>query len=284
MKKVLFLGFGKLAKAAVEPFLSLGYSVTAVARSALSVDLPITYWRGDICSDGIQQKLMGHHFDLVVITLTPAGRSPEDYRSAYFDTVSTLIKTWQNTVLPQKIFYVSSTRVYGQTEGWIDDDTPAEPICEQGKILSATEDLLLQSDLDVTIIRFSGIYGAGRNYLIRQVQQGDLTGNQITNRIHQDDCIQIFTHLAKLWGDNKLISSVYLASDLEPAASYQVKQWINACLNKREPLWVDALEKDYLAKGKYCKPNRLLCESYQFKFPTYREGYEFEILGNGDKA
>lgn len=64
---------------------------------------------------------------------------------------------------PKKFIYVSSSSVYGQSDGEMVDETSAtEPVDESGQIVLEAEQLLQSSNKQAIILRFAGIYGPDR--------------------------------------------------------------------------------------------------------------------------
>ncbi len=124
----------------------------------------------------------------------------------------------------------------------------------------------------MSVVRFSGIYGPGRDYLIRQVLSGKGGNDQYTNRIHIDDCVGVITFLL----GEKQILPLYLASDSTPVKSAEIRSWLAGQLG------VDS--KTLIPSGvsgrggsKRCANARLLNLGYQFKFPDYTLGYAMQI-------
>ena len=63
----------------------------------------------------------------------------------------------------ERFVYVSSTSVYGQTDGSIvDESSPTEPLEDSGKIVLTAERLLRERLPNAIILRFAGIYGPER--------------------------------------------------------------------------------------------------------------------------
>ena len=119
------------------------------------------------------------------------------------DTVTALLNTLASlNTQPRLIVFVSSTSVYGQKDAsWVNEDSPAEPVSYSGKRLLEAEQLLLDSPHTICNVRFSGIYGPGRQRLIRQVIEGHGTAKEpllYSNRIHADDCAGVLAHLIEL--------------------------------------------------------------------------------------
>ena len=272
--KLLFVGYGKLARLATQPLSHLGFEITALARSAPddTITDQITYWQGAISDETIQNRLRETRFDLVIITLSPDGRDTEAYKRAYLENVQHLTAAWQQNT-PDKVFYVSSTRVYGQNEGeWVDENSDTSPSSINGEILLASEQHLFASPINTSIIRYSGIYGPNRDFLIRQVQAGNAGGTEYTNRIHEQDCVGVLVHLARLWLANSKLESIYLASDSCPAKSLEVRRYIadklGIVFNENTPT-----ESQRTVESKRCRNQRLLQSGYVFGYPTFKHGY-----------
>ncbi len=97
----------------------------------------------------------------------------------------------------QRFIYISSTGVYGQTNGdWVDEDSPCQPVRVGGKACLAAEELLQSSEFGnaSVILRLAGIYGPGR--VPRQkdvVDAGEITAatTGYLNLIHVEDAASI---------------------------------------------------------------------------------------------
>ena len=93
-----------------------------------------------------------------------------------------------------RFVYVSSTSVYGQTDGsLVGESDSTEPLEENGRIVLDAERTLREFRPDATILRFAGIYGPGR--LLRRAQMlksevylGD--PEKWLNLIHVDDGVR----------------------------------------------------------------------------------------------
>jgi nucleoside-diphosphate-sugar epimerase len=173
---------------------------------------------------------------------------------------------------PKLIIWVSSTSVYGDCAGgWVDETTKAIPVTFSGEILLQAEKIIKDLPCQSTVVRFSGIYGPGRSRLLSQVRSGrgrPQMPQQWSNRIHADDCGGVLAHLINLFESGKPIEQVYLASDCQPVTQHEIRRWL------AQRLSVDLVEES-VAVGlvRRCS-NRLLLESgFNFKYPSFREGY-----------
>jgi len=207
-------------------------------------------------------------WDAVVMTATPDARTPQAYRAAYVDSLQGLLAR----VRARRLVFVSSTAVYGQADGaWVDEDSPAEPAAFNGRVLLEAE--ALAADAGGIMVRFSGIYGPGRDWLLRKLRQGPVecrrTPPEWTNRIHSEDCAGVLAHVLTLDEPARL----YNASDCEPAARWDVLGWLASRMNVAGP--VEANESDPAPDlGKRINNRRLLDSGFRFQYPDFRAGYE----------
>jgi nucleoside-diphosphate-sugar epimerase len=176
---------------------------------------------------------------------------------------------------------MSTTGVYGDTHGeWVDENTPAEPTHPGPADILRGEALIQSGPFPGTAIRFSGIYGPGRNRLIRAVRKQEayvLPGDPVfLNQIHVSDVAGVIEHLLFLPD----AAALYLASDMEPATRGDVLSWIADHLDAPLPR-EDAERAPQPRHGnKRCRNRRLVKTGYEFLHPTFREGYG-ELLREG---
>jgi nucleoside-diphosphate-sugar epimerase len=129
------------------------------------------------------------------------------------------------------------------------------------------------------VLRLGGIYGPGRDRLIREVAEGRALRPAeplFTHRIHRDDAAGAIAHLLAL----ERPEPVYLGVDSEPADLGAVYAWISARLGLPEPAIAPIPGEGRLARGsKRCSNARLVASGYRFAYPTFREGYGELIAG-----
>lgn len=93
-----------------------------------------------------------------------------------------------------RFLYISSTSVYGQTEGeLVDGDSATEPLEENGRIVLEAERTLRESRPDATILRFAGIYGPNRGIRKQSLLKGEPyvgDADKWLNLIHVDDGVR----------------------------------------------------------------------------------------------
>jgi len=212
---------------------------------------------GDLTRPETLTALRGH-WDAVVYTATPSARTADDYRRAYVDGLAGLLQV----VHSDRLLFVSSTAVHGQDQGeWVDELSTAEPTSFNGEILLEAE--ALAASAGAVTVRFSGIYGPGRDWLIRSLRRDPPLW---TNRIHAEDCAGALAHLLKLAKPDAL----YLASDARPAPRWEVLEWLAGALGVAGPV-EDQTSSE--GQGKRVRAARLLASGYSLRYPDYTAGY-----------
>ena len=122
--------------------------------------------------------------------------------------------------LVRRLVYASSTSVYGQSDGeWVDEDSPAEPIQESGRVCLEAERVARHwaraAGASLVVLRFSGLYGPDRVIRRALLQRGEpIPGDpaRFLNLVHIDDAAQ--AAIAAL--DAARPDPLYLVSDDRP--------------------------------------------------------------------
>ena len=273
--KLLLLGFGDINQR-LAMLRKDDTDITAVRRSLVSVD-GIQCLAGDVTNRKFFSRLISQRPDQILITLSPSDHSEQGYMSTYLAAAETLVEAAEQINYQPEVIFVSSSSVYGQNQGeLIDEESPCEPSRYNGQILLKAETCLLSANLPATIIRFSGIYGPGRYRLIKLSEAEPDTEPELiqwTNRIHADDCARAIAHLLDLPAAKR--ETVYLASDSEPVPSHSVRQWIKQHLAGNEPTLETCFDNNSRKehKGKRCNNARLLKTGFEFKYPSYKQGF-----------
>lgn len=214
--------------------------------------------------------------DIVVYAVAADRFDEEAYRAAYPDGLTAVLDELQSRKKrPGQVLFVSSASVYAQQDGeQVDEHSPTEPGGFSGLLMCQAEQALLAHELPGSVVRFTGIYGPGREGLIRQVSQGRIapaTPVMYSNRIHRDDCAGVLVHLIERALKGEPLEPVYLGTDSEPSPLHDVMAWMATQLK------VEATEimQSPLRRraSKRCSNALLLDSGYVFRYPTFREGY-----------
>lgn len=276
---ILLIGYGDIAQRTARRLVSEGHAVVGLCRHPEEKPAleGVKLMAGDAGNEqDLKSVLLSTEFAAIVVTLTPAdsddGRySAEGYRKGYVVPCRHLQQVINGLDYSPYVVYVSSTGVYGQQDGeWVDENSPTQPSSDVGKMLLQAESLIRDLPVPSTIVRCSGIYGQGRDYLLRQIREGGVTLRESwTNRIHQDDVARFIAFLIT-HSDKR--EDLYLLSDDAPVMQYEVYQW----LAKQLGVEISAeVEPGPGPRGsKRCNNQRVRDSGFTLEYPTYRDGYE----------
>ncbi len=267
MDKVFCAGFGQLNQRVAQICALAGNSIACARRSAANKTLAFEQYQCDLSASLWPDT----QADIVVVALSAQHRSVEAYRQTYVDSLLWLNKSiphWAKT--PKRVIVVSSTRVYGQTNGErVDDRTLAATSDEYGQILLAMERLTAQLSCESTVVRLSGIYGPGRDWMSRMAlnaTQETLADNSWTNRIHIDDAAKAITFLM----GQPSLAAHYLISDTQPVKRVDMYNYF------RKNAGVELLgDQNLPVLGKQVQPTQLKNLGFQWQYPTaFSGGYK----------
>ncbi|MFC0337494.1 Nucleoside-diphosphate-sugar epimerase [Kushneria avicenniae] len=274
-KTILILGCGDVGTALGQRKLAQGYRVVGVRRHAEGLERSgIEALSMDINDVSSLEALPDA--DIVVYALSADRFEESAYQAAYVDGLDRVLSHYEaRERAPQHVFFVSSTSVYGQQEGeTVDEESVTEPQSFSGRLLVEAEQRLAKSVLPGTAVRFSGIYGPGRERLIGQVQEGRIAPKSppmYSNRIHRDDCAGVLDFLIERAVSNEPLAPVYLGSDTESTPLHDVMMWLAARLNVEPSSTIQSPLRRRASKR--CDSARLVEAGYHFEYPTFREGY-----------
>ncbi|MDG2390650.1 MAG: SDR family oxidoreductase [Planctomycetaceae bacterium] len=217
-------------------------------------------------------------------TLTfPAGISTCLYaigldRSAGFSQREVYVEGLKNvltaeTFQPQRLIYISSTSVYGQSDGGvINEESPTEPARDNGTVCLDAEALVReQMKTPWNILRLSGIYGPGRllarkeKLAAREPMRGNPDG--YLNLIHVDDAVKA---VLKCEANPDAVNELFLISDNRPVLRREYYTLLAEQFGTPEPVFEDA-DADNLAKQCDNSKARELLD-FALKYPSITEG------------
>lgn len=292
--KVLFAGCGDIGVRAIRmlPNSSLKkvYQALAMRRNTSVLPANIETIKGDLCNrKDFLNILDTSHIDAIVVTLTPDHMSDQGYLDSYVTGARALKFAFRKTThTPRLVIWISSSGVYGQTNGeWVDEISEVSPKSYRGRRLLEAEQIVRSLSDDMmsyekhsvksVVIRFSGIYGPGRGRLLSKIKQGIVAPKEPrywTNRIHSEDCAGIIIHFLELYAQSKHLANLYLATDDEPMSAHEVQSWLakemKVSFSENDN---EKNEKLNTVANRRCS-NKLLKQSgYRFIFPNFREGY-----------
>ena len=269
MTDVLIAGCGDVGTELGLRLARTGHKVWGLKRNPDTLPEALQPLQADLSKPVTLQNLPP--VDYVFYIAAADGFDAQRYQSVYADGVANLLQALQTAQQQIKhFFFISSTSVYGQTNGeWVDEDSPAEADSFAGRCLRTGEQLSWKSVYPATVVRFAGIYGPGRNRLLNHIKSGQArcTEGVYTNRIHRDDCAAMLEHLLCLPEPDTL----YIGVDNKPALQSEVMRWLAKQMQLDPP--PAGADRKRNRSNKRCSNQRLLSGGYRFIYPSYKEGY-----------
>lgn len=262
----LVIGCGYVGRRVAARWRAAGHRVVALTRSNAAVlqELGIEPVTGDVLDPPSLKQLPTARTVLYAVGLDrAAGRSMQDVYVAGLGHVL-------NTLPPcHRFIYVSSTGVYGRTDGdWMDEDSPTEPIEESGKIVLEAEQLLRSKLPAAIILRFAGIYGPGRyrkQLLTGEPFVGD--ADRWVNLIHVDDGVEA-VRAAEIRGEP---GQTYNVCDDEPVTRRTFYTHLAGLLGA-PPARFDHRPEPNAPNRRIRNTKAKTALQWRPQFPSYREG------------
>ena len=269
----VIVGCGDVGGRTASLLMSAGHQVYGMRRDVSKLPDGVYPIKGDLTLGELGD--WPEHIDYVVYSAAAGRQGEEGYRRIYYDGLALVInRLKERKEQLKRLFFTSSTAVYHQNDGsWVDELSPTHPERFNGKVMLETESMAIDSDLPATVVRFGGIYGPGRNFMLTKVQAGEVYSREplmYGNRIHADDCAGILAHLIELEQHGKCVHPLYLGVDNDPAPLSEVTHWLAEQLGVTPNCEVHAGNR---GGSKRCRNQRILDAGYKFNFPDYQQGY-----------
>jgi nucleoside-diphosphate-sugar epimerase len=288
MARILVAGCGYVGTALSRRLLTDGHAVFGLRRQPDGLPTGIHRIAADLCDAASLRAALAEvehgGIDAVVYAAAAGRGDAQSYRRIYVDGLRNIVE-WAGAqgMRPPHVLFTSSTAVYAQSDGeWVDESSPTEPTQFSGTLMLEAEGLLKGAAGGGTVVRLGGIYGPGRTRLIDNVRAGRASiragGPRWTNRIHREDAAGVLRHLLTRLLASAPADAVYIGVDDEPADEAEVQCWLATKLGVQPPAVVADEDPDLprtgrAATNKRCRNRRLRQSGYDFRFPTYREGY-----------
>ena len=141
---------------------------------------------------------------------------------------------------------------------------------------------LMGTKFSAVILRLAGIYGPDRGHWFKQYLSNEAriegNGARILNMIHRDDVVGAIIAALKSGQPGE----IYNAVDDEPVSQLHFFQWLSGPLGKELPPSVpedaEAVRKRGVTNKKVSNRRLKMELGYQFKHPTFRQGYTAELI------
>ncbi|CAM8336062.1 WcaG Nucleoside-diphosphate-sugar epimerases [Candidatus Methylopumilus universalis] len=272
--KVLIIGCGQLGFSIVNNADSDVFKLYGFSRSLRKSPASIEMHQVDILKTEAIDAIKLVNPEIIIYAVSADTQSIESYQDHY---VLGLKKTYE-AILEldhfKHLFFVSSTRVYGQkTTKILSELDIAEPSDYGGEALMEAETVARQLKDKATILRLSGIYGPNRKRMIQLAQSNPgnwPATNNWSNRIHEEDAARFIVFLMKRIMMKESIEPLYLVTDGVPTKQYDVLTWIR----NRLQLTTDTIELPILESGKQLQSVLLNQTGFVLKYPDFTYGYE----------
>lgn len=274
VQRLLLAGCGKLGTELGLHRAAAGDQVFGLRRQASLLPAPIEPISADLGDPDSLAARLPENLDAVVFTATPGAFNDAAYEQAYVRGLDNLLRALEQAdQRPQRLIFVSSTSVYGDTGGdWVDETITPEPQAFSGERLLQAEALLAALGDRGVVLRLGGIYGPGRERLLKRVREARpvvADPPSYTNRIHQTDCVGVLEHLLEL----PRPATLYLGVDDHPAPLHEVLDWLADSMGMDRVPRQSGAPGDQRGSNKRCSNRRLRQSGYQFVYPDYRDGY-----------
>ncbi len=274
--KLFVFGLGYSAQrfvAGVDGATIAGTTRAARKIAALGDDVETLAFDGARADDAILARLAAS--DTLLISVPPGERG---------DPVLDLFASAIAAARWRAIVYLSTVGVYGDHDGaWVDEESAARTASARGRARLTAENawraLGRTINAPVHILRLAGIYGPGRNALVKMRDgrtQSVVKPGQVFNRIHVADIAQAIGLAFGAAGQGEIWNVV----DDEPAPPQDVAAYAAKLLNLPPPQEVpfDGADMTPMARSFYGDNRRVsnakLKRALGFApiYPTYREG------------
>jgi nucleoside-diphosphate-sugar epimerase len=270
---VLVAGAGYVGMEAARRLAAGGLTVYALRRSPGEMPRGVRPLAADLLAPDLPDRIPP--VDAVLYTAAADRGDEASYRAIYktgVDRLLSVLEARPPAERPRQFVFVSSTAVYGEAGGeTVDESTPPDPTSFRGAIMLDGEARVLGSSIPGSVLRLGGIYGPGRDRLIRLVASGEARcpggGALWSNRIHRDDAADALIHILTHADPPPILLGV----DAEPAPLCEVFRWIAEQLGVPEPPIDPAMRRD--RANKRCSSARLVATGFRFTYPSFREGY-----------
>lgn len=273
MARVLIAGCGDLGCRLGVNLVQKGHEVFGIRRDSSKISDSIQPIEADLFG---QLPELPSQLDYVFYIVSAKSYNDVAYYKAYVMGLKHLIEALKGQPI-KRLFFISSSSVFSQSEGeHVTEESPAEGKNFSSRRLLEGEGLALNAPFPGTVIRFGGIYGPGRTYLIDLVLQGKAhcMEDVYSNRIHSEDCVGILEHLM----EQPDLEPVYIGVDNEPTLTCEVYEWLAEQLSVSNIEHLEPTENSRaLRSNKRLSNAKIKATGYSFKYPSYREGY-LELL------
>ncbi|MHA7116682.1 SDR family oxidoreductase [Pseudomonas promysalinigenes] len=277
----LIVGCGDVGGRLASQLLAKGWQVSGLRRSVGQLPAGVAPIAADLSDPSIPQAWPQHSPDYLVYCVAASQHDEAGYQAAYVDGLRHVL-AWLalRGQRPRRLLFVSSSSVFAQKDGqWVDESAATEPEGYSGKVMLQAERVALASGIPASVVRLTGIYGPGREWLLSQVRQGYRVVEQpplYGNRIHAEDAASLMAFLLQADADGVALDDCYIGVDDDPAPLAEVVGWLRAYLGVTQ--WSDE-QRVRRTGSKRCSNARARALGWVPEYPSYKEGYAAILAG-----
>ena len=273
MARILIVGCGDLGTTIAMQLHQTQHEVIGVRISQQHLPHGMQTIQADVTQSATLTSLNHLNPAIIIYCIAASAQTDENYCAHYVQGLKNVLATQTNNTNLQHVFFVSSTRVYGQnTQNSLDENVAAEPADFGGERLLEAENVLTSLPYQTTALRLSGIYGEGRLYLLNTAKDVSRwpVSNSWSNRIHRDDAAGFITFLVQKSLTQQSLESCYIVTDDMPTLQYTVLTWLASQLG----IDVSHIQIPVANGGKRLSNKRLRATGFQLQYPNYQIGYQ----------
>ncbi|WLI12760.1 MULTISPECIES: SDR family oxidoreductase [Pseudomonas] len=278
---VLIAGCGDVGSRLATQLLAGHWQVYGLRRNVSRLPTGVLGVAGDLFSAQCPADWPTATLDYLVYSAAATDHDEAGYRAAYVEGLQHVLG-WlkQHGQQPKRILFVSSSSVYGQQDGeWVDETSPTVAGGYSGRLMLEAEQVARDSGIPASIVRLTGIYGPGREWLLTQVRRGyrvAIDPPLYANRIHVDDAAGLLAFLLEADRRGVALDDAYIGVDDAPAPMAEVVGWLREFLGVTE--WADDASVRR-AGSKRCSNARAKALGWMPKYSSFREGYAAILEG-----
>lgn len=282
--RLFIFGLGYTGLFAARHFKAQGWHVSGTVRRAekarqLQQDHGLTAYPFD---DGAPLQSRNDLLDADYILITIPPTKDEDHPDA---VLKHHLEEFKHPNHPPKwIGYLSSTGVYGDTNGeWVDEASPLLGSRVPGRVIAdrGWQEAFALDDLPIHIFRLPGIYGPGRSTLERAANGKAArisAPGHVFSRIHVEDIVSALA----LSMSTPNPGAIYNIADNEPTSGAEVSAFAHELLGLAPPPLVTLEDAGLSPAGKrfYQECRRVNNDKakneigWMPKYPSYKEGLQ----------
>ncbi|MEX5343489.1 NAD-dependent epimerase/dehydratase family protein [Pseudomonas sp. I2] len=282
-RSALIVGCGDVGGRLARRLLARGWHVEGLRRSVGELPQGVHPVPADLADGRIPDAWPQRTPDYLVYCVAASQHDEAGYQAAYVEGLRHVLG-WlvQKGQRPRRLLFVSSSSVYAQKDGeWIDETAATAPQGYSGRVMLEAERLALESGIPASVVRLTGIYGPGREWLLSQVRQGYRVAEEpplYGNRIHAEDAASLLDFLLQADADGVALEDCYIGVDDDPAPLAEVVAWLRQRMGVTD--WSEE-QRVRRTGSKRCRNARARALGWAPQYPSYREGYAAILEGRG---